>query len=126
MNRGHVFFIVSPLILFITVLFSYTDVPESQKAEVEHLLKFIRNSGCRFERNGKMHDSDSAAQHIWEKYEYLIDDNTSTETFIEYSATKSMISGKYYLVHCGGGDPVKTSDWLLVELKRYRSGSDEN
>ncbi len=119
------------LILFILFpvpvpLFSYADVPESQKPEVEHLLEFVKNSGCKFERNGKLHDGERASRHIRDKYEYFIDEITSTETFIEYAATKSMISGKYYLVLCGDSGPVKTADWLLIELKNYRENGNLN
>ena len=99
---------------------SRADVPESQKSEVAHLLEYVRTSDCEFERNGKLYDGNRAYEHIKGKYEYFADDITSTETFIEYAATKSMISGKYYLVRCGDSEPVKLTDWLNDELKRDR------
>ena len=68
---------------------------------------------CKFERNGKLYDSEKAYGHIKEKYEYFRDKITSTETFIEYAATKSMMSGKYYLIICAGKEPENTADWLL-------------
>jgi hypothetical protein len=80
----------------------------------------VSTSDCNFERNGKLYDGERAYRHINSKYEYFIDDITSTETFIEYAATKSMISGKYYMVRCGDSAPVKLADWLNEELKRYR------
>ncbi len=113
------------LIAFLSVLIPYAelskaDVPPAQKPEVEYLLGLVKNSPCKFERNGKLYDSEKAYEHIKEKYEYFRDEITSTETFIEYAATKSMMSGKYYLILCGGAEPVKTADWLLKELKKYR------
>lgn len=121
-------FLKRSLLLLIVILtaalllpeLSYADVPEAQKPEVEYLLGLVKNSPCKFERNGKLYDSEKAYEHIKEKYEYFRDEITSTETFIEYAATKSMMSGKYYLILCGGAEPVKTADWLLKELKKYR------
>lgn len=102
------------------VQLSKADVPPSQKPEVEYLLGLVKSSPCKFERNGKLYDGEKAYEHIKKKYEYFRDEITSTETFIEYAATKSMMSGKYYLIICGGAEPIKTSDWLLEELKKYR------
>ena len=66
------------------------------------------NSFCCFER----------------KYDYFRDDISTTEEFIEYSASKSTMSGKYYLVKCDSSEAVKTKEWLLNELKRYRENND--
>jgi len=107
------------LILSICAI-SYADVPENQKPEVTHLLEYVRTSDCKFERNGKLYDGERAYKHIHGKYEYFADDITSTESFIEYAATKSMMSGRYYMVRCGDSAPEKLADWLNGELKRYR------
>ncbi|WP_373862494.1 DUF5329 family protein [Bathymodiolus platifrons methanotrophic gill symbiont] len=40
--------------------------------------------------------------------------------FIEYSATKSTVTGRDYRVKCAGQRTVKTKDWLLQELQNYR------
>lgn len=96
------------------------DVPESQRDEVMHLLEFVNSTDCTFERNGTKHTGEEASKHIKRKYKHYRDKITTTEEFIEYSATKSTISGKEYLVYCGNGPPVKSRDWLLEELKVYR------
>jgi len=96
------------------------DVPPSEKPEVEYLLNLVKDSPCKFERNGKLYDGEKAYGHINRKYDHFRNKITSTEMFIEYSATKSMISGKYYFIVCPGADPEKTSDWLLRELLKYR------
>jgi hypothetical protein len=67
-----------------------------------------------------MHSGAEAVKHIRKKYNYFIDDIESTEDFIQYSATKSYLSGKYYLVYCGEHAPIKSRDWLLQELKSLR------
>lgn len=90
------------------------------QAEINHLLTFVENSGCIYDRNGSEHSPKEAREHIQKKYDYYRDDVTSAEGFIQYSATKSMISGKKYRVLCPGKEAQYSSDWLLNELKRYR------
>jgi hypothetical protein len=115
-----------PTLLFALIAFiipavcSYADVPAAEKPEVEYLLGLVKTSACKFERNGKLYDGQKAYEHIERKYEHFRDEITSTETFIEYAATKSMISGKYYLIICAGMEPENTGDWLLKELRKYR------
>ena len=96
------------------------DVPPDQVKEVNHLLNFVKNSGCIINRNGSEHPAEKGVSHIEMKYDYFRDDIKSSEEFIEYSATKSTMSGKYYTVTCPGKKAIKTQDWLLAELKKYR------
>jgi len=98
----------------------YADVPDSQAGEVNHLLSFVKNSQCVISRNGAEHVGEKSARHIQIKYDYFRDDINSTEDFIQYSATKSTMSGQYYTVLCPGEKTINTEDWLLVELKRFR------
>jgi hypothetical protein len=112
-------------ILFLTLMitgtnFAYSDVPESQKPEVQHLLEFIETSDCIFERNGKKYDAVDAADHIKKKYRYFRNKISTTEEFIEYSGTKSTMSGKPYRIYCGDKDPITSQTWLLEELSVYR------
>ena len=110
------------LAIFIVVFSNVAtaDVAFDQKMEIEHLLGFVNSSSCEINRNGKYYKADDAVSHIENKYEYFRDDISTTEEFIEYSATKSTMSGKYYLVRCGDGEAVQTKEWLLNELKSYR------
>jgi hypothetical protein len=96
------------------------EVPEKQKHEVDHLLDFIKASPCPMERNGKRYTGIEAAGHIEFKYDYFRDEILSTEDFIRLAATKSEMSGKFYLIHCAGEDTRKIGDWLTEELNRYR------
>lgn len=88
--------------------------------EIDHLLMFIENTKCQYERNGKLYIGNDAAKHIREKYNYFKDEIDSTESFIELSATKSKMSGKYYMILCKGNSKIKSQEWLLQELKNYR------
>lgn len=103
--------------------FASADVPPSQKPEVEYLLEYVRTTDCSFDRNGKIYDGQDAYKHIKRKYDHYKKDITSTETFIEYSATKSMISGKDYYVTCPGRPPVRSQDWLLSALEEFRQSA---
>lgn len=72
------------------------------------------------ERNGKKHTGEDAYAHVKKKYEHFRDEITTTEEFIDYSASKSTMSDKYYLNHCPGQQARRSRDWLLEELGRYR------
>jgi hypothetical protein len=96
-------------------------LPAAHKAEVDHLLKFVRQTTCKIERNGKMHDGSAAASHIAKKFDYFSDEIHSTEQFIDLSATRSTVSGRYYMVQCGDGEHIRTRDWLLQELDNFRA-----
>ena len=96
------------------------DVSSNQVDEVSHLLAFVKNSGCVINRNGTDYLAEKGVSHIENKYDYFRDDIQNTEDFIEYSATKSTMSGDYYIVTCPGKNTIKTRDWLLTELQKYR------
>ncbi|MEH6557636.1 MAG: DUF5329 family protein [Oceanicoccus sp.] len=107
--------------IFIILLSTLSlNVVASTQDEINHLLRFVTSTDCKYERNGTMHNGKEAVEHINKKYEYYFDDIESTEDFIAYSATKSKISGKYYKIHCSSKAPVKSRDWLLSELEVYR------
>ena len=90
------------------------------QTEINHLLQFVEQTDCQYERNGKIHSGKEAAEHIKKKYNYFKDDIDSAEKFIELSATKSTISGKYYLVHCPNHLTIRSQEWLLQELDNFR------
>lgn len=107
--------------LLLTPTGAHADVPPGQEAEVEHLIAYLENSNCNMVRNGKTHSGEGGGKHVRRKYEYFRDDISSTEAFIELSATKSTMSGKPYEVHCPGEPPRDSADWMLEELDVYRS-----
>ena len=111
-------------LLFTCANFAQSDVPDSQNPEVQHLLEFVETSDCTFERNGKKYDGADAANHIKRKYKYFKNKITTTEEFIEYSGTKSTMSGKPYLIYCGDKGPITSQNWLLEELTLYRQNTE--
>ena len=119
--------LVLSLLVCCSVIFVFTDknaradVPENQVAEVNHLISFVKTSDCVLNRNGTDHPGEKSVAHIQKKYNYFRNKIKSTEDFIDYSATKSTMSGKYYTVTCPGQETVRSQDWLLKELARFRS-----
>lgn len=105
---------------FVFLCLLSTNVHASMKSEIDHLLNFVKTTNCVYERNGKKHTGSEAYKHILRKYNYYEDDVETTEDFIKYSATKSKISGKYYLIHCSNEKGIKSQAWLLEELSRFR------
>jgi len=96
------------------------DVPADQVSEVRHLIAYVKSSGCIINRNGTDYAAAEGIDHIEKKYDYFRDDIKNTEDFINYSASKSTMSGDYYMVTCPGKETIRTQDWLMAELKRYR------
>jgi hypothetical protein len=101
-------------------LFAASFVLADTQDEIQHLLQFVENSGCEFERNGKVYDSAEARSHIEKKYDYVRSYVDETEDFIRYAATESSISGRKYHVICGDRK-LTSADWLHGELQRYRA-----
>ena len=96
-------------------------VADPMQDEIHHLLDFVASTQCRYERNGKSYDGEEAVKHIRRKYRYFRKQIDSTEKFIELSATKSTMSGSYYMIHCDDGPGVRSQQWLLDELQDFRA-----
>ena len=97
------------------------EAPVQQQKEIRYLFSFIKDSQCKLNRNGTDYPAEEALEHIAKKYSYFKNEIKTTEDFIKFAATKSTLSGKYYTVNCGDNKTLKTQQWLLAELSRYRS-----
>ncbi len=95
-----------------------------QEREIDHLLEFIEHSGCTFVRNNSVYSGVRAKEHIQKKYTRIKKrkKELSAEQFISYAASRSSLSHKPYLVHCGA-ETMSSERWLLEELGRYRQSS---
>jgi len=96
------------------------DVQAAQILEIQHLIKFVSESGCTFIRNGNEHTPKDAVEHIKKKYEYYKDKIDSAEKFIELSATQSTLTKKKYMIKCPGEEVMENQKWLLKELNNLR------
>jgi hypothetical protein len=99
---------------------AHADVSGRQRAEVAHLLEFVRTTPCTIDRNGSLHDGPAAHAHIVKKYDYFRGRIKTTEDFIDYSAARSTVSNQVYTVLCPGQPRIETAQWLRHELERYR------
>ncbi|TCS33716.1 hypothetical protein EDC30_1156 [Paucimonas lemoignei] len=113
-----------PLLLLLPCLAHGGEPPAAARQEIAHLVAYLKESGCQFNRNGKWYSSAEAVDHINEKYQYLLKKDlvSSAEDFIDRAASQSSMSGKPYQVKCGGNVPAKSGPWLMQELGRYRAG----
>ncbi|WP_431261611.1 DUF5329 domain-containing protein [Roseateles chitinivorans] len=120
----------SPLPALLSVVFGITPIvasadplPPAAKAEVTALLGKLTASSCEFNRNGDWHSAAEAKSHLERKLSYLEDKNLvkTAEQFIDLGASKSSMSGKPYLVRCGGAAPVESKTWLTRELATVRA-----
>lgn len=94
----------------------------STQAEVTHLLDYLTQSGCQFQRNGTWHAAAEARKHLQRKYDYLVKRGLvkQTEDFIRHGASESSLSGKPYQVKCGSDAAQSSGPWLREELRRHR------
>ena len=100
--------------------------PENLESAIQFLLKHVADSGLVFIRNSEKHAAVDAAEHMNSKYEYFRDKIKTPEDFIQRCASKSLMSGKLYLVVLENGEEVRTDAWLLSALTVYRSNLAEN
>ena len=107
------------LIVIALIVFAGNALAGTQQ-EIEHLLNFVANTSCQYERNGEMHDGKEARNHIQKKFEYYKNKIKTAEDFIKYAATESKLSGKKYKVYCPDTPVQTSSDWLLKELIKFR------
>lgn len=98
---------------------------EQAQSESTYLIEYLNVSGCRFNRNGSWYSAREAADHLRQKYAYLLKQGglDSAEAFIARAASTSGASGKPYRVQCGVAAPVDSGPWLQSALVEYRARS---
>jgi len=88
---------------------------------VPYLINHVSGSGLIFIRNADRYTSVEAAEHMGNKYRHFREDIKTAEDFIERCASRSLLSGKPYLVINEQGEQVRTSEWLEAALAEYRA-----
>jgi hypothetical protein len=121
MNIMRRLFLHQPIVFLIIAIIVIAPMKSQADTELEikHIIEYIESSKCTFIRNGKEYNTKEALEHILNKYEYTKRLIKSAEDFIEYTATKSSMSGRPYTVRCDGRE-ILSFEWLLEELKRFR------
>lgn len=94
---------------------------ETTDKAIQHLLEYVARSDLTFVRNSGRYTALEASGHMQKKYTHFRDEIATAEQFIELCASRSLLSGKPYLVIDGHGETLTTSEWLTAELKTYRN-----
>jgi hypothetical protein len=119
--RGALFVLLTGIVATVAAA---APLSSTARAEIEGLMSRLETSGCEFNRNGTWYTATEAASHLQRKAKYLEDRGMveSADQFIERAASGSSVTGQPYLVKCGGGSPVTSGEWLLLQLQGMRSG----
>ena len=110
------------VLLLLPVLAFAGEPPAATSKEINHLLSYLKESGCQFNRNGSWYSPAEAVDHLNQKYQYLLKKGMvdTAEDFIARAASESSMSGKSYQVQCGKQAAEPSGPWLKAELMRYR------
>ena len=112
------------LYLFLGCYIAFAETAaESEKlaTTINYLLSFVENSDCTFIRNEKAHTAKEAVAHMRRKYGHFKDEINTPEEFIRLAASKSIMSGKPYMVRIKNGKLMKSETWMLEALEDYRA-----
>jgi hypothetical protein len=98
------------------------EVPPRENPErvIQYLVDFVTQSDWTFIRNGKEYTGRQAAAHMTKKYKHFKERIQSPEDFIRLAASKSLVSGRAYLVRSREGKELRSEEWLLEALNDYR------
>ncbi len=109
------------LALVLIVSFStHTFAAESLEQTIDYLIDYVGKSEATFIRNGNSHTPAEAVAHIKAKYEHFKTEIKTPEDFIRLSASKSLLTGKPYLVRMPDGKETHLDAWLTDALKHHR------
>jgi hypothetical protein len=109
--------------LFISLLAVEPSAGENLEETIAYLLDYVAHSNATFIRNGTTHTPAEAVAHIKAKYEHFKSRIDSPEDFIRLSASKSLVSGKPYLVRMPDGKELHLDAWLTEALQKHRAGA---
>jgi hypothetical protein len=120
--------IFSHSLLAILVLYVFTGTTvarEPLEQTINYLLDYVGKSDATFIRNGQTHTPQEAVNHVKAKYEHFKNEIKTPEDFIRLAASKSLLTGKPYLVRTPNGKEMRLDVWLADALKEYRASKHE-
>ena len=109
-------------VIFLGVAIAHADTNGANDTQqtIRYLLDYVAQSDATFIRNGEDHTGKEAAEHFQAKYDHFKKDIRTPEDFIRLAASKSLMSGKPYLVKTKDGKVVACAEWLGKVLAEYR------
>jgi hypothetical protein len=111
-------------LFILALLFStaaQTSAAESLEETINYLIDHVSTSDATFIRNGQPHTPAEAVAHIRAKYAHFKSEIKTPEDFIRLSASKSLLTGKPYLVRTPDRKEMRLDVWLTEALKQYRT-----
>ena len=120
--------IFSHSLLAIILLSAFTGkivAGDSLEPTINYLFDYVAKSDATFVRNGQKHTPQEAANHIKAKYEHFKSEIKTPEDFIRLAASKSLLTGKPYLVRAPDGKEMRLDVWLADALREYRASKHE-
>ena len=121
----HVFARVLLASAFVSAFAPAEATAESLEQTIRYLLDYVAKSDATFIRNGQTHTPQEAVNHITAKYEHFKAEIKTPEDFIRLAASKSLLTGKPYLVRAPDGKEIRLDVWLTDVLKEYRASKHE-
>jgi hypothetical protein len=92
-----------------------------EKKKIEFLIVSVENlKGAKFIRNGTEHTGKEAAEHLRMKLQNALAVQTADD-FIRLCASKSIITGKPYMIRLSDGKAIKSEEYFREKLKEYNS-----
>jgi hypothetical protein len=110
-----------PIFAVLFIFAAQTFAAESLEQTIDYLINYVSKSNATFVRNGTSHSPTEAVSHIKAKYEHFKDQIKTPEDFIRLCASKSLVTGKPYLVRTPDGKEMRLDAWLSEALKQYRT-----
>lgn len=93
-----------------------------EKKRIDFLISSIENiKGAKFIRNGTEHDGKEAADHLRMKLQKAGGKVQTAEDFIRRCASKSIISGKPYMIRSSDGKTENSEQYFREKLMEYDS-----
>lgn len=125
MPRSRLHLVIGLCALAVMPPLTAAELSQTSLKEITQLLDRIEGSKCSFNRNGSWYEAADARKHLQRKLDYMVERKMlgTAEEFIAGAATSSSMSGKAYLIRCGGEGPVASATWLNAQLQRIRTSS---
>ena len=96
--------------------------PAVEQAKIDFLLAEIESSRETFIRNGREYTGKKAASHLARKLRFAGKRVQTARDFVVGIGSRSLDSGKPYLVRASDGKERPLAEWLFERLDRYHRG----
>lgn len=119
------------LVYFFMLILCDAVLPQEEREEedleqtIAYILNYVSDSECIFIRNGREHKAEEASRHMKRKYEHYKKNIKTPEDFIRLAGTKSILSGRPYMVRMKDGREITCAEWLGNALDEYRESINE-